>query len=274
MFLGLYWLASCTSSQSENQAPNAAPVAAAERPTLAPPPAPAVPPAATSSTAPELIPAITPTTTEDEVPFDPAGISRRYMGRQIARILGPENADFFDRPTREREERPDLLIKELNLKPTDVVADIGAGTGYLTFRIAPLVPQGRVYAVELLPQQILHLAKEVTARRVTNVTPVRGTTESPKLAPKSVDLVLLVDTYHELAHPKEMMVEIARALKPRGRVVVVEYRIEDPAVPGLAVHKMNAQQVKKELFAARIGFREARDVLPRQHLLIFEKLPD
>ncbi|MBC7448682.1 MAG: class I SAM-dependent methyltransferase [Hymenobacteraceae bacterium] len=262
LLFGLVVVASCTFSQSENtpaETPEPAAAAAAERPTLPTPTAGA--PAGKASPA-------------GEAALDPAGISRRYMGRQIARIMGQESAAHFERATREREERPDILLEELDLRPTDVVADIGAGTGYFTFRLAPLVPQGMVYAVELQPQQMLRLTNEVMARKLPNVKPVHGTTQTPNLSVNSVDVVLLVDTYHEFAYPKEMMASISRALKPKGRVVLVEYRAENAAIPVKAVHKMSFEQCKKELLAAGLAYREARETLPRQHMLVFEKLPE
>lgn len=252
-------MAGCTFSQSENTPANPAETtgAAAERPSL---PAPGA--------------AATPATPPADAPLDPNGISRRYMGRQIARVMGHESAAYFERPAREKEERPDLLVQELHLRPTDVVADIGAGTGYLTFRLAPLVPQGQVYAVELQPQQMLRLTNDVMTRRLTNVKPVHGTTQTPNLPANSVDVVLLNDVYHEFAYPKEMLASISHALKPKGRLVLVEYRAENAAIPVKAVHKMSFGQCKKELTAAGLAFREARETLPRQHLLVFEKTPE
>ncbi len=269
LLLGLAFGTSCTFSQTENVLTETgdSAAAAAERPALPTPGA--APASATASTARGGAAA-----PSSEAPLDPAGISRRYMGRQIARLMGHESAAYFDRPTREREDRPDILLKELNLRPTDVVADIGAGTGYLTFRLAALVPQGKVYAVELQPQQVLRLTNEVMARKLSNVKAVHGTTQSPNLPANSVDLVLLADAYHEFTYPKEMMAEIIRVLKPKGRVALVEYRAENAAIPMKAVHKMAFEQCKRELTTAGLTYREARETLPRQHLLFFEKLPE
>ena len=257
-------LAGCSFSQSENT-PSANPSEqAAERPSL---PGTAAPLGGVASTKPSADPAA-------EAPLDPAGIARRHMGRQIARIIGHESTAWLDRPAREREERPEVLLQELGLKPTDVVADIGAGSGYLTFRLAPLVPQGTVYAVEIQPLQMLALSRQVMDRRTTNVKPVRGTNQNPNLAPNSIDLVLLNDVYHEFAFPKEMLAEIKRALKPKGRVALVEYRAEDPGIPVKALHKMTLTQCRQELTDAGFAYRGARQTLPRQHLLFFEKLPE
>ena len=269
LLFGLALGAGCSTSQNENSPTDAGggdAAAAAERPRLPTSvrPTPGTTGAAGATAAP----------TEAEAPFDPTGISRRYMGRQIARVLGHENNAYFDRPAREREERPDLLLKALNLRPTDLVADVGAGTGYLTFRLAPLVPQGTVYAVEIQPQQMLRLTNDVMSRGMANVMPVRGTTQSLNLAPNSVDVVLLNDAYHEFAYPKEMLSSITRALRPKGRVVLVEYRPEATDISLSPVHRMSIGQARQELTAAGLTFRSAPEILPRQNMLIFEKLPE
>jgi SAM-dependent methyltransferase len=257
--LALALAAGCTFSQKEDS-PGTPFESALERPAL---------PAGSKKA-----PVSATTATAAEGPFDPAGISRRYMGRQIARVMGHESTTWLDRPTREREERPDVLLKELRLKPTDVVADIGAGSGYLTFRIAPLVPQGKVYAVEIQPTQMLALSRQVVDKKISNVKPIRGTNQNPNLAPNSVDLVLLNNAYHQFAFPKEMLAEIKRALKPKGRIALVEYRAEDPSIPVKPIHKMTLTQCRTELTEAGFAYRDARQTLPRQHLVFFEKLPE
>lgn len=206
--------------------------------------------------------------------LDPNGIDKVYMGRQIARVMGHEGAAWLERPAREQEERTDLLLQELPLHPNSIVADIGAGTGYLTFRIAPLVPRGKVFAVDIQPEMLAALEQKKAALHLPNVQPVRGTERSPNLPPNSVDLALLVDVYHEFAFPKEMMTSIYRALKPGGLVALVEFRAEDPSVPIKAVHKMSVAQARRELEALGLVFREARQKLPQQHLLLFEKSPE
>lgn len=269
LIVGLAFGAGCSSSQSENTPANPeAGKAAAERPTLPANARRAIPAATTIASATDGGAA--------EAAFDPAGISRRYMGRQIARVMGHESNAYFGRATREKEERPDLLLQELHLRPTDAVADIGAGSGYLTFRLASLVPKGTVYAVDIQPQQILLLTNEVMQRGLSNVKPVRGTTQTPNLAPNSVDVVLLNDAYHEFAYPKEMMTAIVRALRPKGRVVLVEYRAADDDVPASihGIRRMSIEQGRKELTAAGLAYREARETLPRHHLMFFEKAPE
>ncbi|WP_231576168.1 class I SAM-dependent methyltransferase [Hymenobacter sp. DG25B] len=138
---------------------------------------------------------------ETKPPQDPNGISKYYHGRQIAHVMGHEGSDWLERPNRAEEERTDLLLGALQLKPTDVVADLGAGTGFFTFRISPLVPQGRVLAVDIQPEMLRSIESTKARTKLTNVEPILGTTKSPNLPPNSVDLVLLVDAYHEFDHP-------------------------------------------------------------------------
>ncbi len=189
------------------------------------------------------------------------GTGKVYFGREIAQVMGHLGADWLERPEREREERTDLLLDILNLKPTDVVADIGAGTGYFSFRMAPRVRQGRVLAVDIQPEMLGFIRQGMKVRKVTNVEPVLGTIDDPRLPEKSIDLALLVDAYHEFSHPREMMAHIAAALRPGGRVVLVEYRLEDPNVPIKALHKLSVAQAEKRDegggFAENSGQREA-----------------
>lgn len=197
------------------------------------------------------------------------GTGKVYLGREIAQVMGHFGADWLERPEREREERTDLLLDVLQLKPTDVVADVGAGTGYFSFRIAPRVPQGRVLAVDIQPEMLGFIRRGMKARNVTNVQPVLGTIEDPRLPPNSVDVALLVDAYHEFSHPREMMQRIAAALRPGGRVVLVEYRLEDPDVPIKTLHKMSVAQAEKELRAAGLRKLRVSEKLPWQHVMEF-----
>ena len=202
---------------------------------------------------------------------DPNGISKYYQGRQIAHVMGHEGADWLERTDRGQEEGTDLLLRELHLKPTDVVADIGAGTGYFTFRMAPLVPQGRVLAVDIQPEMIAELRKNKAQYHATNVEPIQSTTQNPRLPADSVDLVLLVDAYHEFDYPREMMRAVRAALTPTGRVALVEYRAEDPSVPIKRLHKMSIDQARKEMSAVGLQFVESIETLPQQHLMVFRK---
>ena len=201
------------------------------------------------------------------------GTGKFYLGREIAQVMGHLGAEWLERPERTQEERTDLLVGALKLQPTDVVADIGAGTGYFSFRLAKAVPKGKVLAVDIQPEMIVLLNENKRKNRVVNVEAVLGTTTNPKLPTEGVDLVLFVDAYHEFSHPMEMMREIGIALKPGGRVALVEYRAEDPNVPIKALHKMSENQASKEMRAAGFRLVQNNDRLPWQHLMLFEK-PD
>lgn len=210
---------------------------------------------------------------ETRPPMDPNGINKYYQGRQIAHVMGTEGTQWLERPTRAEEEKTDLLLRALRLQPTDVVADLGAGTGFYTFRISPLVPQGRVLAVDIQPEMIQAIRENQARMHVTNVEPILGTALNPNLPQRGVDLVLLVDAYHEFDHPREMMRAVHNALRPGGRVALVEYRAEDPKVHIKRIHKMSLEQARKEVEAAGLEFVESREELPQQHLLIFRRRP-
>ncbi len=152
------------------------------------------------------------------------GIGKVYLDREISQVMGHLGAEWLERPDREQEERTDLLADALALKPTDVLADIGAGTGYFSFRLAKLMPQGRVLAVDIQPEMIEYLNDNKRKNNAPNVEPVLGTITDPKLPANSVDIVLMVDAYHEFSHPREMLDAVVKALKPGGRVVLLEYR--------------------------------------------------
>jgi ubiquinone/menaquinone biosynthesis C-methylase UbiE len=199
------------------------------------------------------------------------GIGKFYMGREIAHFMSHRGADWLDRPEREEEEKPQALVDAMELKPTDVVADIGVGTGYFAFRLAPKVPQGKVLGVDIQPEMLELLQEAAKERGVANVESVLGETADPKLPAGGVDVVLMVDAYHEFDAPREMMNAVVRSLKPGGRVVLVEYRAEDPDVPIKPLHKMTEAQAAREMAAAGLRHRATKNVLPRQHLMIFEK---
>lgn len=202
---------------------------------------------------------------------DPEGTGRFYMGREIAPVVSHESVGWLERSEREEEERTDLLLKELNLEPGDVVADIGAGSGYLTFRIAPLIPRGTVLAVDIQPKMLDLIQDSAESKGVENVQTILGEIADPKLADDAVDLVLLVDAYHEFSHPFEMMTAIRRSLKTGGRVALVEFRAEDPGIPIKPLHKMSEAQARKEMKAVGLEWIETREVLPQQHLMFFGK---
>jgi len=200
------------------------------------------------------------------------GIGKFYLGREIAHVMGHQAAEWLERSEREEEERPSLAIAALKLKPGDVVADIGCGTGYFSWRMAKLVgAKGRVYGVEIQQEMLDLLAANMKQRGVSNVVGVLGTIADPKLPPRSVDLVLMVDVYHEFDHPFEMMRGVCAALKPGGRVAFVEYRGEDPTVPIKPLHKMTEAQVRKEMGAQPLDWVETIRTLPRQHIIVFRR---
>ena len=200
------------------------------------------------------------------------GIGKFYMGREIAHVMGHQAADWLERTNREEEEHSSVLVDQLKLKPGEVVADIGCGTGYMSRRLAKKVlPGGRVLGVDIQPEMLALLRTEMLKAGITNVVPVLGTITDPRLPTNSVDLVLLVDVYHEFDHPYEMTEAILRGLKPGGRLVFVEFRAEDPDVPIKDVHKMTAAQVKKEMGAFALDWTETIGVLPWLHIIIFRK---
>ena len=197
------------------------------------------------------------------------GTGKIYQGREIAQVMGHLGASWLERPEREREERTDLLLKALNLKPTDVVADIGAGTGFFTFLMAPELPKGKVLAVDIQPEMIAYLNEGKTSHKAANVEPVLGTESDPKLPANSIDLAILIDAYHEFSYPREMMGHIVSALKPGGRIVLVEYRAEDPNVPIKELHKLSVAQATKEMQVAGLKLLKNDDRLPQQHIMFF-----
>ena len=202
----------------------------------------------------------------------PDGIGKRYMGREIAGVMGWEGAQWLERESRAHEERPALLLQELALAPGMTVADIGAGTGYYTWQLAKKVgPNGRVYAVDVQPQMIAMLDSQMAKRGVRNVVSVLGSETTVKLPPASVDLAIMVDVYHELAYPAEVLDSIVGALKPGGRVVFVEYRAEDPAVAIKPLHKMSESQIRREATAHGLKWERSIKSLPIQHAIVFRK---
>ena len=200
------------------------------------------------------------------------GIGKIYMGREIAAVMGWQGAAWLEREEREKEERGDLLLRALPLRPGMSVADIGAGTGYYARRIAPLVETGIVYAVDVQPEMIALLADGVKKAGINNITPVLATSTDVKLAPASIDLALMVDVYHELEFPYEVMQSVTRALKLGGRLALVEYRAEDPRVPIKALHKMSEAQIRKEAAPHALAHERTSGALPWQHVVLFKKV--
>ncbi len=206
------------------------------------------------------------------VPAGADGIGKRYMGRDIAAVMGWQGAAWLEREEREREERTDLLVKALDLKPGMVLADIGAGTGYLARRMAPAVmPGGKVLAVDVQPQMVALLQAAVRQSGLTQIQPVLGAEGDVKLAAASVDLAIMVDVYHELALPYELLTSVVQALKPGGLLVFVEYRAEDPRVPIKELHKMSEAQIKREAAVHPLVWERTVETLPWQHVVVFRK---
>jgi FkbM family methyltransferase len=208
---------------------------------------------------------------ETRAVHDPDGIGKFYMGREIARVMGYQGAEWLERPERIEEERPDHVVEQMKLKPTDVVADVGAGTGYFSFRIAPRVKQGKVFAVDLQPEMLAIIEKRKKELKADNVIAVKSAETDVKLQENSVNVALMVDVYHEFSFPREMMLSVVKALKPGGRVVQIEYRGEDPDVPIKRLHKMTVAQCRKEMAVVGLVWKETKDFLPQQHFVVFEK---
>ncbi len=195
-------------------------------------------------------------------------------GRQYAGAMGVGGAPWLVRSERETEEQPDMALDELKIAKGATVADIGAGVGYMSWRMAERVgPKGKVYANDIQPQMLELLRKNMQERHLSNVVPVLGEPDDPKLPRGQIDLVLMVDVYHEFTHPQEMLRHIREALNPEGRLVLLEYRAEDPKVPILPLHKMTVDQVKAEIEPEGFRLDKVIESLPRQHILIFTKKP-
>jgi len=209
---------------------------------------------------------------ETRASHDSGGTGRFYMGREIAQVMGPGGIEWLDRRDREEEEHPTQVLKALGLHPGEVVADIGAGSGYFTFRMAPKVgPAGKVLAVDVQEAMLQTLRTRAAEKEITNVEVIQGTETDPQLPAGSVDLVLFVDVYHELAYPFEVMTRVRESLKPQGRVAFVEYRKEDPSVPIKEAHKMSIQQLEKEMKAVGLVRVQTVETLPLQHIVFFQK---
>jgi len=193
-------------------------------------------------------------------------------GRRFAQTMSVEGADWLDRSERDLEENPDRAIDVLKLEKGSTVADVGAGSGYMTVKLAKKVgPQGKVYANDIQQGMLDLLSKRVTKSKLTNVSTVLGTQDDPKLPADTLDLVIMVDVYHELSQPQVMLRHIRDSLKPGGRLVLLEYRKEDPDIPIRPEHKMSVADAKLEVEAEGFKLTKTNEDLPRQHILIFTK---
>lgn len=202
---------------------------------------------------------------------DPYGIGKWYMGREIAYVMGFHGMDWLERPERENEEKTMKLIRNLKLEPDEIVADIGAGSGYHSVLMAPLVSEGMVYAVDIQDEMLEVIEKRKGELSIENITTVKGTVQNANLPPNSIDKVLMVDVYHEFNFPKEMMESIHKGLKESGRIYLIEFRKENEWVPIKEVHKMTRDQAVKEMSAAGFVLDKNIGNLPWQHCLVFRK---
>jgi SAM-dependent methyltransferase len=200
------------------------------------------------------------------------GIGKFYMGREISWVMGHLAAGWLNRPERVQEELPDEVVANMGLEADHVVADIGAGSGYFSFRIATLVPNGKVLSVDIEPEMLKLIEQQKAEDGVINVEEVLGEIDNPNLPANSIDAAIMVDAYHEFSHPFEMINGIYNALKPGGRIFLLEYRGEDASVPIRPLHKMTEEQVVKEMNVFGLEFTETLDFLPWQHMMVFTKV--
>lgn len=192
--------------------------------------------------------------------------------RRVAGVMGVGGAPWLVRPERESEEQPDKALDAIGIEKGSTVADIGAGVGYFTWRLAERVgPTGTVYGQDIQPGMLAQLQRNMAARKITNVKTVLGDYDDPKLPKDSVDVILLVDVYHEFSEPVKMVDRMREALKPGGRLIFIEYRAEDPDVPILPEHKMSVRQVRAEIEPQQLKFEKSIEVLPQQHIIVFRR---
>jgi ubiquinone/menaquinone biosynthesis C-methylase UbiE len=202
---------------------------------------------------------------------DPNGINKWYMGRQIAQVMSHYGIDWLERVERDREENTSLLLKNLAVKPGMLIADIGAGSGYHSALLSKLVGTGKVFAVDVEPEMIAYLNERIKQEKLSSIVPILSTEQKVPLPENTIDMMLLVDVYHEFSYPFEMTLSMRAALKPGGKLVLVEFRSEDPTVPIKTIHKMSEAQAIKEFKAAGFVFDKNIDNLPWQHCMVFTK---
>lgn len=202
---------------------------------------------------------------------DPNGINKWYMGRQIAQVMSHYGIDWLERKEREMEENTSLLLKNLAVKPGMLIADIGAGSGYHSAMLSKMVGSGKVFAVDVEPEMIAYLQARIKREKLSQIVPVLCTEKSVSLPENTIDLILLVDVYHEFSYPYEMALSMLSSLKPGGKLVLVEFRSEDDDVPIKTIHKMSENQAIKELKIAGFKFEKNIGNLPWQHCLVFTK---
>jgi SAM-dependent methyltransferase len=202
---------------------------------------------------------------------DPYGIGKWYMGREIANVMGFQGMDWLDRPEREEEENTSKLIRNMDIDAGDTIADIGAGSGYHVFKMAPMAKKGLIYAIDIQDEMLTELRKKKENGKSKNVGIIKGGDKNVNLPENSVDKVLMVDVYHEFNYPIEMIASIKKALRPDGKIFLIEYRGEDNRVPIKKVHKMTEEQAVRELQAAGMKLERNIGNLPWQHCMVFGK---
>lgn len=202
---------------------------------------------------------------------NPNGIGKWYKGREIAHVMGYQGMAWLNRPNREEEEKVSLLIENMEIKSTDHIADIGAGSGYHVFKMAPLANKGQVYAVDIQPEMLAEIKRQNAKKGISNVNLILGGEKSPNLPENTIDKMLMVDVYHEFNFPFEMLMAMKSALKENGKIYLIEYRGEDPQIPIKPIHKMTEKQAVKEFESAGFKLVKNIDNLPWQHCMIFEK---
>ena len=200
---------------------------------------------------------------------DPNGIGKWYMGREIAHVMGFQGMTWLERPEREKEENTSVLLKNMQIQPTDVIADIGAGSGYHVFKMAKMATEGEIYAVDIQDEMLEAIRQKKEKENLSNITTIKGSAKSVNLPENTVDKVLMVDVYHEFDFPVEMLGSIKKALHPDGKIYLIEYRGEDADVPIKRIHKMTESQAVKEMKAAGFKLERNIDNLPWQHCMVF-----
>ncbi|WP_194852506.1 class I SAM-dependent methyltransferase [Nonlabens antarcticus] len=200
---------------------------------------------------------------------DRNGIGKWYLGREIAHVMGFQGMEWLNRPEREQEEKVSKLLENMNILNTDVIADIGAGSGFHTFRMASMANNGLIYAVDIQKEMLAEMNRQKSLKKINNVKTIQGTEQSVNLPENSIDKVLMVDVYHEFNYPLEMMLSIKQSLRRDGKVYLIEYRGEDASIPIKTIHKMTEAQSVKEMEAAGFKLLENIDNLPWQHCMIF-----
>lgn len=202
---------------------------------------------------------------------DPNGIGKWYMGREIAHVMGFQGINWLERPERETEENTTALLHNMEIASADIIADIGAGSGYHVFKMALQATQGIIYAVDIQDEMLASIENKKKARGVTNIAITKASEKSVNLLENSVDKILLVDVYHEFNYPREVMLSIKKAMRSDGKLYLIEYRGEDPTVPIKLVHKMTEEQAVKELKSVGLRLEKNIDNLPWQHCMVFVK---